>query len=306
MNDKEFNEKYEQLKKSNFKQQKLPGWRPLPTLSCITIIYLSFAVFFIIFGIIILVFTSQVKEIKVRYDNFGLCVNHTECEVSIHVTEKMKKPIMIYYQLNGFSQNHRVYMESKNDKQLKGEEVSKDDLEKSGECEYALFNHKKTSISGNELDTTDVSIPCGLLAKSYFRDIYSDWRVGGKPIEPKFENIVYKADKEKYQNFENFENQWINMTDEHFINWMRPSPFSNPRKLWGIIEDEDIEQGSSVLFKVNINNYYSYKKYIILSTRNVFGGKNMFLGICYIIFGVICLISSITFIITFNSFHKKK
>ena len=58
MDEKEYNEKYQQLKKSKFRQQKLVGWRPVPTLSCVTIIYLSFSVFFIIVGIIILVFTS--------------------------------------------------------------------------------------------------------------------------------------------------------------------------------------------------------------------------------------------------------
>ena len=37
MNKEEFNKLYETLKNSRFKQQKFPGWRPLPTISCITI-----------------------------------------------------------------------------------------------------------------------------------------------------------------------------------------------------------------------------------------------------------------------------
>ena len=41
MNKEEFNKLYETLKKSRFKQQKFPGWRPLPTISCITIIFIS-------------------------------------------------------------------------------------------------------------------------------------------------------------------------------------------------------------------------------------------------------------------------
>ena len=93
MEDKEFNEKYEQLKKSKFKQQKLVGWRPLPTISCITIIYLSFALFFIIFGIIILVFTGQINEIKIRYDD--TCIDSIFCSINIPIIHKMPKPIMI-------------------------------------------------------------------------------------------------------------------------------------------------------------------------------------------------------------------
>ena len=306
MDDKEFKEKYDKLKNSKFRQQKLPGWRPVPTLSCITIIYLSFAIFFILFGIIILVFNSQVQEIKFRYDNW----NQTNSRIcSFNIPEKMKKPIMIYYQIDDFSQNHRVYMESKSDKQLKGEDLSKEDLEKSGECEYALTNKEMKIFPWNEQYAEEVAIPCGLMAKSYLRDEFINWSNNGKEINPRIENIAYKSDKEKYNNIDYDETQmskqWANMSDERFMIWMRPSPFSNVRKLWGIIDEEDIEKGK-VEVQINLKNYFTYKKYIILSTRNVLGGKNMFLGICYIIFGILCLVSSIIFIITFNSFHNKK
>ena len=306
MDDKEFKEKYDKLKNSKFRQQKLPGWRPVPTLSCVTIIYLSFAIFFILFGIIILVFNSQVQEIKFRYDNW----NQTNSRIcSFNIPEKMKKPIMIYYQIDDFSQNHRVYMESKSDKQLKGEDLSKEDLEKSGECEYALTNKEMKIFPWSEQYAEEVAIPCGLMAKSYLRDEFINWSNNGKEINPRIENIAYKSDKEKYNNIDYDETQmskqWANMSDERFMIWMRPSPFSNVRKLWGIIDEEDIEKGK-VEVQINLKNYFTYKKYIILSTRNVFGGKNMFLGICYIIFGILCLVSSIIFIITFNSFHNKK
>ena len=305
MDDKEFNEKYEQLKKSNFKQQKLAGWRPVPTLSCVTIIYLSFAVFFIIMGIIILVFTSQLKEIKFRYDDYCEGNYYSNCSIRFTVTEKMSKPIFIYYQIDGFSQNHRTYMESKSDKQLNGEDVSKEDLEKSGVCEFALLNKDVGVRYG--LDPEEVANPCGLMAKSYFKDNFLDWKINGKEIYPREEDIAYKADKQKYENIQYSEDKhWINMTNEHFMVWMRPSPFPNPRKLWGVIEDEDIERDSIVSLIVENNNYLQDKKYIILTTRNVFGGKSMFLGFFYIVFGFLCLIASIVFIITFNSFHRKK
>ena len=304
MDDKEYNEKYEQLKKSKFRQQKLVGWRPVPTLSCVTIIYLSFAVFFIIVGILILVFTSQLKEVKIRYDTFCNESIHDNCSITFSIEEKMTKPIMIYYQIDEFSQNHRVYMDSKSNKQLNGEEVSKEDLEKSGECDNMVLNK---DIGVYYLNPDDVAYPCGLMARSYFRDRYLDWQINGKEINVTVENIAYKSDKKKYEKIGyNEEKHWINMTDEHFMIWMRPSPFSNPRKLWGIIEEEDIEAGSMVTFTIENNNYVTYKKYIILSTRNVFGGKSAFLGMFYIIFGILCLIASIIVIISFSSFHKKK
>ena len=86
---------------------------------------------------------------------------------------------------------------------------------------------------------------------------------------------------------------------------MRPSPFSNPRKLWGRI-NKDIKRNSRLEFSFNPDyNYNRGSRYIILSTRNIFGGKSMFLGICYIIAGGLSLMASVIFITTYSSFHRK-
>ena len=298
MDNKEFNEKYESLKKSKFRQQKLPGWRPIPTLSCVTIIFISFAVFFILVGILILVFTSQVKEVVVRYDRFKTNETDPFCRTDttkpnscqILVPEKMKKPIMIYYQVDDFSQNHRAYMESKSDKQLKGETVSPEDLKK--QCEFGYLNDNE----GN--------VPCGLMVKTYPDDKFKDWNIdGNETISLKVEGIAYETDKEKYKKLgADLSPFLINVTDERFMIWMRPSPFKNPRKLWGIIDENDIV--SEVSFNVELTYPYN-KRYLILSTRNVFGGKSSFLGLIYIIFGIICLATSIIFINLYHIFHKK-
>ena len=73
MNKEEFNKFYEEMKKSRFRQQKFPGWRPLPTISCMTIIFISVGIFFILVGVLILVFTGFLKEYKFRYDLY--CYN---------------------------------------------------------------------------------------------------------------------------------------------------------------------------------------------------------------------------------------
>ncbi len=238
MDDKEFNKKYESLKKSKFKQQKLLGWRPIPTISCITIIFISFAVFFILFGIIILVFTSQVKEMIVRYDNNCNFTKKNPCDFTIPVPEKMKKPIMVYYQINDFSQNHRVYMDSKSDKQLNGEEVKIEDLIESGVCDNAITNE---DMGRYDLPGDEAAFPCGLMAQSYFQDKFII-KMNGQEINVKNEDIAYKTDKEKYEkNQFDDSKHWTNFTDERFMIWMRPSPFPNPRKLWGIIDEIDLD-----------------------------------------------------------------
>ena len=302
MNDQEFKEKYDKLKNSKFYQQKMFGWRPLPTISCITIIFVCFAIFFIIMGIIILVFTAQVKELKYKY--FPCEKNYCNYdETEININEDMKKPIMVYYQVDGIIQNHRFYMDSKSDKQLKGEE--EDDFKKDKICESALtveqmeqnmMVHRWWGNEDGDLSGDTLANPCGLISKTYFNDEFSDWEIDGDTLEEELEEegIAYQSDIDTYEGAKN----------EHFLVWMRTSPFSNPRKLWGRI-NRDIKQGSTLKVKIELKYNYGGSRYIILSTRNIFGGESMFLGICYIIAGGLSLMASVIFITTYSSFHRK-
>ena len=298
MNDQEFKEKYDKLKNSKFYQQKMFGWRPLPTISCITIIFVCFAIFFIIMGIIILVFTAQVKELKFKYDPYEK-IHYDYDNIDININEDMKKPVMIYYQVDGIIQNHRFYMDSKSDKQLKGEE--EDDLKKNKICENAQTKEDIPWQNNGDYGNDDIANPCGLIAKTYFNDEFSNWRLNDVRLEEELEEegIAYQSDIDTYVGVKDNEN-----LGEHFLVWMRPSPFSNPRKLWGRI-NRDIKQGSTLKVKIEPKYNYGGSRYIILSTRNIFGGKSMFLGICYIIAGGLSLMASVIFITTYSSFHRK-
>ena len=102
----------------------------------------------------------------------------------------------------------------------------------------------------------------------------------------------------RFKNSSDLTSQWIDVTDEHFIVWMRFSPFKNPRKVWGRI-DQDLELGSYTL-KVNSNwdaSIYGGEKRVILATTNSMGGKGIFLSICYLIVGALALVLAIGFII---------
>ena len=223
--------------------------------------------------------------------------------MSITIPEKMKKPIMVYYQVNDLRQNHRFYMENKSDKQLKGEEVSKEDLEKNNICENSLYN--KDGFSYGNLPEDDIAFPCGLIAKSYFQDTFTLYDSSNNKINITTEGIAYKSDRDSFAKIEHREDNWTDVHDEHFMIWMRISPFENPRKLYGKIEQNDLSGGTTIRVEIKNNNYRNFEKYIIFSTRNVFGGKSSFLGICYTVFGAICLISAVIFINVYNYFHKK-
>jgi len=85
------NEEYEKLKNSKFKQQKLPGWRPVPTITSTTIIFFCFGAVFIVLGIIILVFSNKIEEVSYRYDNDEKCKNQPQCTITLNIKNKMEQ-----------------------------------------------------------------------------------------------------------------------------------------------------------------------------------------------------------------------
>ena len=111
------NAEYERLKNTKFKRQKLPGWRPVPTIASTTIVFICFGVIFIALEIVILLFSNKIIDVVKRYDDIDQCkdIGNGKCNVTLEITKDMEKTIMVYYQLNGFYQNHRRYVKSKSD-----------------------------------------------------------------------------------------------------------------------------------------------------------------------------------------------
>eukprot|EP01017_Pseudomicrothorax_dubius_P041172 TRINITY_DN6559_c0_g1_i2.p1 TRINITY_DN6559_c0_g1~~TRINITY_DN6559_c0_g1_i2.p1 ORF type:complete len:147 (+),score=36.31 TRINITY_DN6559_c0_g1_i2:20-460(+) len=93
--------------------------------------------------------------------------------------------------------------------------------------------------------------------------------------------------------------QWVDPTNERFINWMRTAALPRFRKLWGRIE-EDLVGGKAYTLRIQ-NNYnvtaFEGKKSFVLSTANAFGGKNMFLAVAYLVVGSFCLVVFALFLV---------
>ncbi|MCQ2817718.1 MAG: CDC50/LEM3 family protein [archaeon] len=316
--DADMDEEYIALKNSKFKQQRLAAWRPIPTITNTTVIFVVFGIAFIIIGVIVLIYSSKIVEIQRQYDD--TCTSQQKCTVTINIKDKMKAPVMLYYQIDNFYQNHRRYVKSKSDKQLNGKYQSLKEIEDSGDCDPVITNEdigRNESYNGSPLDPKAVAIPCGLIAKSLFNDTYELYKGATAdptqmvPIDDK--DIAWAADKElKYKNIKPQggktweELQWTNMEDEHFIVWMRLAGLPNFRKLYGRIR-EDL-QG---VYTFQIQNHFevasfSGKKYIVISTVNAFGGKNNFLGISYIVVGAMFLIFAIVFLVGYKIHNRKK
>ena len=224
----------------------------------------------------------------------------------------MKKDVFVYYRMKNFYQNHRRYIKSKSYKQLKGNIMTEDQIK--DDCDPIILNKDiydgiKRIDEKDKLDPEGVAHPCGLIARSFFNDTYKLKKQGeNEEIIITANNIAWSIDKKKYKNSENYtEHQWINVENERFIVWMRPAALPDFRKPWGRIEKELIKGNYTVSIT---NNYpvksFDGKKYFILSTVNILGGKNYLLSILYLVIGGFSILSGIFFYIGYKKYNMEK
>ena len=162
------------------------------------------------------------------------------------------------------------------------------------------FNPDKKAIDEKTiLIPNEMAIPCGIMAKSFFNDSFTNFKINNEELNINVKNIAWEKDKELFKN-NDLSKQWINIEDEHFIVWMRPAGLPDIKKLWGRIENRNLKIGDKLSFTV-MNNYdvdiFDGDKSIILSNSNTFGGNNTFLGFCFIVVGSISLLLGIAFLI---------
>ncbi|KAL1822274.1 hypothetical protein DCAR_0310088 [Daucus carota subsp. sativus] len=286
-------------KYSRFSQQELPAYKPILTPQWVITVFVFIGIVFIPVGLASLSAANQVEEISERYDDkCGPQTNNT-CERKITVKKKMKNPIYVYYQLDKFYQNHRRYVKSRNDLQLRQTSRGR---EQAG-CD---------PIS----NTANPIVPCGLIAWSLFNDTYK-FSVKDKDINVDKKDIAWKSDKDyKFgsqvypKNFQKGEggigggklNESLPLSEqEDLIVWMRTAALPTFRKLYGKIT-VDLEVNDVVTVKIQ-NNYNTYKyggqKLLVLSTTSWMGGKNHFLGRAYLTLGAISLFIAGCFIVLY-------
>jgi hypothetical protein len=245
----------------------------------------------------------------------GRVQNTSVCILSFEIPNRIEPPILFYYRLTNFYQNHRRYVKSVDIEQLKGTARSADDID-SGDC------GPLDTVSGKPY------YPCGLIANSMFNDTFTNLNAsnaspGSSSVYEMTENgtsWAHEGDlygKTKYKPSDvvpppNWQEQYNNgsyegldelpdlHTWEAFQVWMRTAGLPTFSKL-AQRNDKDVLQAGTYRLKIYDRfpvKAYSGTKSILISTRTVMGGKNPFLGIAYIVVGGLCILLGAIFLAT--------
>jgi hypothetical protein len=343
-NNENNNEKSRKPENTAFKQQRLKAWQPILTPKTVIPTLFLIGFIFVPLGAVFYTATSNVSELIFDYTDCpaggpppenvaSWTFNNSTliCTIRFNIAKSFNAPVFIYYRLTNFYQNHRKYVRSFSEAQLRGEAVSAADLAYS--CE-PLDVDKVTNV---------IYYPCGLIANSFFSDVIgtpinrSDFSITnlstGTQITFSSSGISWASDKTKY-GISNYDINkispppaWVGKTyagkvlgkywnetgllfnpleDLHFQVWMRTAGFPTFRKLYGK-SNLNLEPGDySIEIRYNFQTHsFQGTKHIVFSTTSWLGGKNNFMGIAYMTTGIISVILGIIFLLI-NHFHPRK
>lgn len=342
---------------SRLKQQELPIWQPVVTVRTVLPALFVIGIVFIPVGAGFIYASDQVREVEVDYtycrDNKNnpkptkgesSCAETggTTLSCNLAITKEQfgdtswSGQVFLYYGLQNLFQNHRLYVKSRDDKQLAGN-VAKDvddnckpfDKDANG-VKYVpcgaiannMFNDtitlQYTSNSGGEWEDvpvlkTGIALPSDKATKFANPERNGDESLKDAFIREAGEGNVtaFSKPRDWSKNIweldpKNEENNGF--ANEDFLVWMRTATLSNFRKLYRRVDHEnelelfknglpkDLQYRIKVDCRYNVARFEGKKKFI-LSTTSVLGAKNNFLGVMYVMTGTLCLVLGVFFLI---------
>ncbi|KAH3666996.1 hypothetical protein WICMUC_005343 [Wickerhamomyces mucosus] len=233
------------------------------------------------------------------------------CQIQFEVPNDIKAPLYLFYKLTNFYQNHREYVNSFDYNQLQGVAVKPEDL--SSDC-----SPLKTNSEGKAY------YPCGLISNSLFNDtFYTPELSNGTDSQITFTNaeISWSVDRSKYKKTKydpskivpppNWAKKYpdgyssTNLPDistwYEFQVWMRTAGLPEFMKLALKSENGTLAKGT---YYINIESNFPVSifggtKSIVLTTSNAVGGRNVSLGVAYLIVAGLSITFGIIFLIKY-------
>jgi len=279
-----------------FAQQKLKAWQPILTPVPVIVSFLVIGICFIPIAVLLLEASNSVSESVSGYYEGCTPVNGStggisRCAIPFPGLD-MQPPIYIYYQLENYYQNHRRYVKSRSDDQLRGVVVT--DYNAIKDCEpYA-------SVDGST-DPSQFYLPCGLIARSMFNDTYMLLDPSGQPVSLSKDGIAWATDIQDKYNNPPADTPGIRVIpdfkDPDFVVWMRTAALPTFRKLWRIV-NVPLKGDYTIIVDNNypVTSFGGHKR-VVITTMSWMGGKNPFLGYAYLTVGLICIVLAIVFAI---------
>ncbi|KAM5349843.1 hypothetical protein ACJ41O_006348 [Fusarium nematophilum] len=257
--------------------------------------------------------------------------NYTMCTIDFFLPEDLQPPVLFYYQLTNFNQNHRKYLTSRNKEQLKGENVGLASLEDT--CKPA--ETRTTIVDGQE----KIVYPCGSIANSVFNDTFANPRRLLTPSDPTSRSrvVVYNMSRtgiasdldrslynsttytiprargsndgdivpppnwaERFPNGYHAGNMFNPAEDEAFMVWMKTAASPSFAKLAMRNDEVAMRRG---MYRLEVFSHFPVHKNggtksILITTTSAGVSRNDFLGPAYMISGSISLGLAIIFAIT--------
>eukprot|EP00123_Amoebidium_parasiticum_P007539 comp18186_c0_seq1/m.19027 comp18186_c0_seq1/g.19027 ORF comp18186_c0_seq1/g.19027 comp18186_c0_seq1/m.19027 type:complete len:350 (-) comp18186_c0_seq1:23-1072(-) len=304
-----------------FKQQRLLAWQPVFTPRTVLPWFFVLAVIMIPIGIGLLVAVSGLQEIVIDYTNclspsgqscYDL-VNPSNsatlkctCTVPFTLEQDFDDQVFMYYRLDNYAQTPRRYVRSRDDHQMHGynsvPNAECSPLNTLGGLNYAPCGFAANSMFNDTIQIADSTGEIMTLSPegiNWDSDYNVKFRGGtnasawtGTLQPPNWNHPVWnfpQPPNTSPQLSQGFKNQ-------DFINWMRAGALKHFRKLYRKIVspqgDGSLSQGNYTLqitYNYPVSNFGGSKA-VVLATVNTLGGKNNFMGVCYIVLGSASLV----------------
>lgn len=151
------------------------NFSPKCSLKLSTVVFVIMSLLFFVCGIPELVAFNQLKDKIVDYTE---CKDKKLCVVEFNLENDLEFP-WIYYKIEGFFANYREYVVSRDLKQLLGKARTEEELKDHCESAYLMsqLGVENKSFSGDDIAGTEIAIPCGSVASSYFKDSFKLYKI---------------------------------------------------------------------------------------------------------------------------------